>query len=676
MGIPTNSPNMDVSASSVATTSATATCTTTGATSNSANSSLQPKINYSQEGSPSAVNQSAVAGHTTRSRNTTSSLNSNPSTPLSLSHVSPKDLDTSNINTSSADQKSTRPSPQRSRSPLLMASNTGGLVEISNMEPRFPSPGLNFTSGISGGSSNTFKNQSAVLDRQNMASQMSSHFSRRPDNMPLNPNSNRPGQSKMTNSFDPITSLAQMSQQLGVGVSMGNTPGNIGALSAGSAVNDMSPSTNMNMDGLMSSLDPSISEHCNSAGGNMGIVGNSPIPFGPTNCHMMSPMGQRLMSPKMCGNGNVATFNSINAGMRENSGAFSGMPTHRMVNHRIATNFANYSVPPNIQVKASTPNTIQYMPVRPQTNNNSNMRAPPSLDFLRYTTPQLIGTAGGLPGVGVLDNPTHLTQMNATNDINKMATSNGLGANLQQMNFFGNCSQINSAGIVEQDELQGNGGLIAPHDMNLTQHGNVLRGMRPMRQPNMAPGGGLAGPRMQLPGMSNITSAGPNTLSPFSANDPESMDISESSPAMFNNAASGTGQLQMYQQKSNKTIGLNAVNSGVNNNTLSNSSLLANDQAQSGSLQATVLIGSGPNNNILPNSLNVNGNVMSGGCSSGSINYKSFVGPTSNDLKYAQQYHTFQQQLYATSTRNQQPGNATNIMNPNNNSNASFFVNK
>ncbi|KAL9873505.1 BCL9 domain-containing protein legless isoform 2-T3 [Glossina fuscipes fuscipes] len=655
MGVPTNSPNMDVSASSVAATPATSTCTTTGATSNSANTSLQPKISYSQEGSPSAINQSAAAGLSTRGRNTTNSLNSNPSTPLSLSHVSPKDLDTSNINTSATDQKSTRPSPQRSRSPLLMASNTGGLVEISNLEPRFSSPGQNFANGINGGSSNPFKNQSGVLDRQNMTGQMSSHFSRRPDNMPLNPNNNRTGQSKMTNSFDPITSLAQMSQQLGVGVNMASTPGSIGALGTGSAVNDMSPSTNMNMDSLMSSLDPSISEHCNSAGGNMGIVGSSSVSFGPSNCHMIGPMGQRLMSPKMCGNANVATFTSVNTSMRESSAPFSGMmSTHRMVNHRISTNFANFNVSPNIQVKASTPNTIQYMPVRPQNNNNNTMRATPSLEFLRYTNPQLIGPAGSLSGVGVLDSSSHITQMNAANDIGKVANaSNGLGTNMQQMNFYGNCNQINSVGMVEQDELQSTGGLLSPHDLNLNQHGNVLRGMRPMRQPSMAQGGGLAGPRMQLPGMPNITSTGSNALSPFSGNDPESMDISESSPSMFNSAASGGGQLQMYQQKPNKSMALNAVNAG-----------------------ATVLIGPGPSNNILPNPLNVNGNIMPAGCSSGSINYKSFVGPTSNDLKYAQQYHTFQQQLYATSTRNQQPGNSANIMNPTNNSNAGFFVNK
>lgn len=44
----------------------------------------------------------------------------------------------------------------------------------------------------------------------------------------------------------------------------------------------------------------------------------------------------------------------------------------------------------NVQVKASAPNTIQYLPTRPQMACNSGPRGPPSLDFLqRVTNPQM-----------------------------------------------------------------------------------------------------------------------------------------------------------------------------------------------------------------------------------------------------------------------------------------------
>lgn len=50
----------------------------------------------------------------------------------------------------------------------------------------------------------------------------------------------------------------------------------------------------------------------------------------------------------------------------------------------------------NVQVKASAPNTIQYLPTRPQMPCNSGPRGPPSLDFLqRVTNPmQMDGSKG------------------------------------------------------------------------------------------------------------------------------------------------------------------------------------------------------------------------------------------------------------------------------------------
>jgi len=48
----------------------------------------------------------------------------------------------------------------------------------------------------------------------------------------------------------------------------------------------------------------------------------------------------------------------------------------------------------NVQVKASAPNTIQYLPARPQTSAPSP-RGPPSLEFLQRFTGPMSGGAGG-----------------------------------------------------------------------------------------------------------------------------------------------------------------------------------------------------------------------------------------------------------------------------------------
>lgn len=56
----------------------------------------------------------------------------------------------------------------------------------------------------------------------------------------------------------------------------------------------------------------------------------------------------------------------------------------------------------NVQVKASAPNTIQYLPTRPQMPCNSGPRGPPSLEFLqRVTNPmQMEGGKGGVQYFG------------------------------------------------------------------------------------------------------------------------------------------------------------------------------------------------------------------------------------------------------------------------------------
>ncbi|KAI8116226.1 Protein BCL9 like protein [Lucilia cuprina] len=712
----TTSPNMDVtSASSASTANTNSTTTTTMAVGGtSAGNGSTNKNTFSQQGSPTP---GSGVGNSNRNRSNVNNLNSNPTTPLS--HVSPKDIESKNMNTApTPDHKSTRPNSQRSRSPLI-----NDIPNNSAMEPRFPSPGLNFTPGATSGANsqnipNSFKNQNSSLEQRQNLQQMPPQFCRRNDNMPLNPNSNRSNQTKMSNSFDPISSLAQMSQQLtggGVGLNsggVGNSPNNMSSLMGGpGGVNDI------NMNGLMGGpmmggpVDPNM-DHCNQnpngGGGNMGMSGlgggpgSVPGPFGPGNCNMMGgnpgPICQRLLNPKMCVSGGFNPNQVGGMGMRDVPSGFPGMmPSHRMMNHRMSANFGNFNVSPNIQVKASTPNTIQYMPVRPQNNNNNNnnMRVPPSLEFLqRYANPQMMGNSGGGggggPGVGPGASPSDMPAMNGPSDLNKMPnTNNNMGVNsMNQMNFFGNCNQMSGMGGMgqpvgggDQDELQGGGGMMGNHDPMNIPHAPMLRGMRPMRQGGLQSSVGMnSGSRMQHPGMGNIP---PNGIgnNPFPGSDNESLDCNDPSNGMFNNAAAG-----LYQQKNNKPppMGMshgppNLNPNNGNNGPLPNSNVINDQNPSSNPMQNSVMMG--PNNSMLnsniPNSNNGPGGPLSG---SGSMGYKPFVGPTSNDLKYAQQYHSFQQQLYATSTRNQQPGGGQqqppNAMSPNSNPNAGFFVNK
>lgn len=565
--------------------------------------------------------------------------------------------------------------------------------------------------------------------RQNLQ-QIPPQFNRRTDNMPLNPNSNRGGQTKMSNAFDPISSLAQMSQQLtggGVGLNsggVGNSPNNISGLLGGPGVmNDI------NMNGLMGGqmmggpVDANM-DHCNqnpNGGGNMGISGlgsgGGPVtgPFGPGNCNMMGgnpgSICQRLLNPKMCGPNMSGNFNPNQVGgigIRDGPSGFSGMmSSHRMMNHRMSANFGNFSVSPNIQVKASTPNTIQYMPVRPQnSNSNNNMRMPPSLEFLqRYANPQMLGNSGGGPAGGQGASPSEMAAMNGQNDLNKMPNTNNMGIvnpnGMNQMNFFGNCNQMSGiggmgqpvggnnggGGVSEQDDIQGSGGMMSNHDpMNISgPHTPMLRGMRPMRQGSLQSNVGInAGARMQHPGIGNISHPNGMGGNSFPNNDGESLDCNDPSNGNIFNNSGATG---LYQQHKNKPppIGMShgAPNLNPNNNnnaSLSNNNVINDQNPSSNPIQNSVMMGA--SSSMLSNNIPCSNTVGPGGPlpGSGNMGYKPFVGPASNDLKYAQQYHSFQQQLYATSTRNQQPGGAQQqppiAMSPSSNSNAGFFVNK
>ncbi|XP_053968023.1 protein BCL9 homolog isoform X3 [Anastrepha ludens] len=698
LGIPANSPNMDVhmptTPTTLVVTSATSTVSTTISTTNA-----QCKNNFQSDDSPTSSGTNINVTSRNRS-NQINQFNSNPSTPLS--HLSPKDLESFHTNLPTADLKNARPSPQRSRTPL-MGPNSGNITDSGNMEGRYPSasPGLNFSQHIPNTNSSVVNNYKTPgpIERQNSAP-LPSQFCRRTDSLPLNPNSNRSAQNKLGHSFDPISSLAQMSQQLTSCVSI-NTggAGSMGLI----GVNDVNLPNNLNqnMDAIMGSMDSGL-DHCNAgSSGNMAMPPhiNGSGSFLSSNCHinsMLGSMGQRLLNPKMCG------FNPASGGIGRDgqSGLHGVMPPHRMMG-RMAMNFGSFNVSPNIQVKASTPNTIQYMPVRTQNNNSSNMRVPPSLEFLRYTNPHVAATGN------IIDN-SHLGQGNtgAATDPVKISNCNSGsgGAGNTAAHFFGNCNQMSSM-VSEQEDMAG-GNLMTGHEMNMVPHPTMIRGIRPIRQQHIHSGHSgnqmLPGPRLQAPGV---------TVMPghFANGTQDPMECRESSVFMANNPSGNgpvhgltqgvtgvPGQGQMFtvgssQQKTVKSIGtssicpnMNTANVGNSGQISANASLLPNDHSSSIQSAVNGPIMMGNNSTMLSTAMQVcsssspvgcGGNGGNGSGDVGNVGYKPFVGPASNDLKYAQQYHSFQQQLYATSTRSQQNTGSSNI-GSSVSTNPTFFVNK
>lgn len=472
----------------------------------------------------------------------------------------------------------------------------------------------------------------------------------------------------MNHSFDPISSLAQMSQQLTSCVSLNNNSVNNNSGSAGGGMGgvmsdmNMTSNLNQNMDGVMMSMDGTM-EHCSPGTNNSGQMGsgiggpNGMPGFGLNGgpCHMNSmlgSMGQRLMNSKMCATGYNAGVPGNCGGVRENPSNYHGvMPPHRMMGRMV--NFTNFNISSNVQVKASTPNTIQYMPVRPHNNNGSNIRVPPSLEFLqRYTNPQMQCNIFE-QGAGNRSDPNKLGA-NIPNSPGSLGPNHAGGGG--PGGFFPNFNQV------DQDEIAANQ---MPHDINF----GSVRGVRPMRMHSIPPGnntgagpGSVTGPRMQSPLVGNASSQ-------FVGGGSNQDMLECQEPNIFNAGQSGAqlypGDPKMTTSKGITAICQNLNSPNPNNLNPNNGTILQNEHNQ---MQSSVSGNSalGPNNNMIGS--------MNACVGNNNPNYKSFVGPNSasSDLKYAQQYHSFQQQLYATSTRSQQG----NVGMGNNNSNPAFFVNK
>ncbi|XP_032311704.1 protein BCL9 homolog isoform X6 [Drosophila ananassae] len=556
-------------------------------------------------------------------------------------------MDNSNI---SDNIKNRRPSSHGPRSPGSMEANVDSRFAAS-------SPGLIFNhhSNLNNNPSlNPYKisNSNLQVERQSSGLVGSVQFNRRSDNIPLNPNGNRSSTNKMVQNFDPISSLAQMSQQLTNCVSGVGSPVGTGGISMISG----SGSGDINMEhGMISGLDATAIDVINQ-----------------NSCHSINPMmnslGQRMLNPKMCAPGVPGASPSFNANSPNGvirdfgSGPISGsgsapnfqnvLPPGARLMGRIPVNFgSNFN--PNIQVKASTPNTIQYMPVRPQNNSNnnnngvSNVRMPPSLEFLhRYANPQMTSVGNGPPTVDggmLVGSGTGAMIVSSPGDQQNKISNPGTGT----INFYQNCNQL---AMMEED------GSLTGHDVGMgIGQPSLIRGMRPH---GLRPH--TTGPRIQ----SSV-----NRQNQFSHN-ADTLDCVGDGSAIFNGTACNNTGSNMFSasQQSNqaKPHHLKTMTSGICQNPTS----VGGPIPLQGQGQLQNLIGPSNNNLMAPtgNSAPQNGSNI------------NFVGPSSNDLKYAQQYHSFQQQLYATNTRSQQQqmqqqGNIM-AMSPHLSPNPAFFVNK
>lgn len=213
----------------------------------------------------------------------------------------------------------------------------------------------------------------------------------------------------------------------------------------------------------------------------------------------------------------------------------------------------------NVQVKASAPNTIQYLPTRPQIPCNAGPRGPPSLDFLQRVT-----------------NPMHMDASKQSN-INMQYFSGGpCGGPM------GHSGSPNMGPRMDMSDQMGP--------------------MGPMR-----PQGPMMGPMRGGPGMLRMSHYPGGFNSPPKMNDPFS---------------SGMGP---------------------------NPGMMCNPNFRPAMMKGGPMrMGAPTTSQPLPASMGGPGSFKSS---------QNFVVPSTTDPNYAQQYHNFQQQLYATGNRSQaQPG--------------------
>lgn len=390
----------------------------------------------------------------------------------------------------------------------------------------------------------------------------------RSENLPLNPNGiNCPPNNKSMH-FDPITSLAQMSQQL----TNQTTPPCPGAGPM------MYNSSSMHMVGGMNHMEQHVVPVGGvGPGGPMGSMGHDNPPMDnmqfPPNNPIISCAGPMMdMSPGFM-NTSSPKQNMSNPPPRCVGPFFGGGPGPGPgpgFQKMMGPNTYNGM---NVQVKASTPNTIQYLPARPNTNSpNANARGPPSLDFLqRFTNP-----------MNNLDSKVSFMPNCHPNSMDGMNSGGPVG------NSSGNLMSNSVSNMLMGGNMVMNPGPMGP-----------LRGqLRPgpggmMKVPQMGGGGGAGGGGGGGPVFPPGPGCDPMVLGPGPGPGPGP----GGNPGMF------------IQGSKSSPLGMPP------------------DASQP-----------------LPPSMSQGNNFKN----------SPFVGPTVADPNYAQQFHNFQQQLYATNTRSHQ----------------------
>ncbi|KOC65259.1 Protein BCL9 like protein [Habropoda laboriosa] len=419
------------------------------------------------------------------------------------------------------------------------------------------------------------------------------------NNVPLNPNNigGRLGSltAMSTNHFDPITSLAQMSQQL-TNTAASNSLGNEGPIHSGNT--GMMQFGNphgmhmMQMGGEMNGschMGGPTSEPGEVGGMCMGLAG-PPTSYSPTTSHTGSPGVPSKMGHPIMGHGMMSSH-SGNAGSAYPGGDPHAPPPRLMTGHVTGPSPYNGA---NVQVKPSAPNTIQYLPARP--NVGHTPRGPPSLDFLqRFTNPlSNLESKMGTPSVNLQYFPNGCVP-------NSMGPHSGMPSTM-------------SGG------LPGMGGSPRMDGQSMNTSVGVHPSMRPV---------GNMRPQPNLMRMQHMVGGG---VFPGGSMDPDKVFPPDMVSQVPNQPNPG-----MYV---------------------------------SGSKGSPMGLGPPPDaTQPLPPSM--------GGATS---NFKNspFVGsgPSMSDPNYAQQFHNFQQQLYATGTRGSGPPHPNLHPPPNSHSHQQFFMPK
>ncbi|KAG8234816.1 hypothetical protein J437_LFUL015174 [Ladona fulva] len=230
----------------------------------------------------------------------------------------------------------------------------------------------------------------------------------RPDNMPLDPDGNcgSSNDGKVSH-FDPISSMAQMSQQLTSGVASspgqnGSLMGGIGGVGGpgGPQMIPFDSSMHPVGDGMLHCPPTSVSSGVNHPGNAFGphpygsVGSGGPVTSQGGGSPLMMPGGVGMMPS--CTLSHSASPKSMMGSAPRGSPPMvpyspPAMGTQRVQNRPPGPrgNCASAPAPyngANVQVKPSAPNTIQYLPARPQAT--SGPRGPPSLEFLqRFANP-------------------------------------------------------------------------------------------------------------------------------------------------------------------------------------------------------------------------------------------------------------------------------------------------